>query len=176
MKFKSILTLIMGAGLLLSLPQLQSFAADPAPVAPAPSFMTTGSPSSGGSGETATPDLFSGSMSYSVPIEVPPGRNGMAPSLSLLYRSGNPNGLLGVGWELEPGAIVRSLKGGVNYSGDEYALRFGGSTIDLVNINRTTGEYRAKMEGSFNRIKKLTDGWEVTDKSGIRYTEVSWKK
>ncbi len=76
-----------------------------------------GGSTNGGGADTVTPDLFTGTMSYSVPIEVPPGRNGMTPQLTLLYRSGNPNMYMGIGWELEPGGVVRSLKGGVNYNG-----------------------------------------------------------
>lgn len=42
-----------------------------------------------------------GAASFSVPITVPPGTGGMAPSLSLAYASGGGNGLLGVGWHVE---------------------------------------------------------------------------
>src|SRR5215813_5184621 len=41
-----------------------------------------------------------GSGRYSVPLEVPPGRMGIQPSLSLEYSSNAANGLLGVGWSL----------------------------------------------------------------------------
>ena len=51
-----------------------------------------------------TPGAFSvsnvGSATYSIPIVVPPGVAKVQPSLSLVYRSGTPNGLLGVGWSL----------------------------------------------------------------------------
>lgn len=41
-----------------------------------------------------------GAFTYSIPLEVPEGRNGMQPSLSLTYTGGRGNGLLGVGWSL----------------------------------------------------------------------------
>lgn len=41
-----------------------------------------------------------GAFTYSLPLEVPEGRNGMQPSLSLRYASGLQHGLLGVGWSL----------------------------------------------------------------------------
>jgi RHS repeat-associated protein len=41
-----------------------------------------------------------GNATYDVPITVPPGLAGMAPSLSLAYRSGSGNGPLGVGWSI----------------------------------------------------------------------------
>src|SRR3990172_487507 len=44
---------------------------------------------------SASPDLFTGSLSTSIPIEVPSGRQGVQPALALTYRSGGPNGWLG---------------------------------------------------------------------------------
>ncbi|MFZ3209732.1 MAG: SpvB/TcaC N-terminal domain-containing protein [Geobacteraceae bacterium] len=62
-------------------------------------------------GSDATlPDLFSGVSSYKFQIELPSGRNGMTPELSLSYRSNNGNGWTGVGWDMEIGAIERSSK------------------------------------------------------------------
>ncbi len=42
----------------------------------------------------------SGSATYQVPIEVPPGTNGMVPSLAISYSSSAGNGLLGMGFDL----------------------------------------------------------------------------
>jgi len=42
-----------------------------------------------------------GSAMYSVPIEVPPGRAGIEPSLAIRYASTTGNGALGVGWSLD---------------------------------------------------------------------------
>lgn len=147
-------------------------APDPSPGNQAPGLMPQ-SGSSRGSG-TALPDLFTGTMSYTIPIEVPPGRKGMDPGLALFYRSSNGNGIVGVGWELEAGAIERSNKFGVDYMGDDYVFRMAGASVDLVNFPPGSNEYRAKIEGGFNRFRKLTAGdgrpyWEVTDKAGTRY-------
>jgi RHS repeat-associated protein len=49
-----------------------------------------------GSGDVTS----AGAFTYSIPLEVPAGRNGMEPSLSLSYSSGTRNGLLGAGWSL----------------------------------------------------------------------------
>ncbi len=133
----------------------------------------------GGGGEvsgsgTVMPDLFTGTMSYSIPIEVVPGRKGIQPNLALTYRSNNGNGWVGVGWDLEIGAIERSASNGVDYSADKYILRMAGSAIDLISIS--TNSYRAKIEGAFLNVNKIAnaDGspnyWVVYDKSGVKYT------
>ncbi|MFZ5875343.1 MAG: toxin TcdB middle/N-terminal domain-containing protein [Nitrospirota bacterium] len=125
-------------------------------------------PSSATGGASVVPDLFTGSFSYAIPIQVPTGRHGMDPDLALTYRSGMSNGVLGVGWELEMGAVERRNKSGLNYAGDDYTLRISGATIDLINIG--SGEYRAKVESGFLRVR-LVGGtyWEVTDKTGTKY-------
>jgi hypothetical protein len=137
-----------------------------------------GDSSMSSTGGTALPDLFTGTMSYSIPIEVPPGRKGMNPQIALTYRSYNGNGWLGVGWELEVSSIQRSLKGGVDYAGTSknYQLRRTGASLDLVNISGS--DYQAKIEGEFTRITQMpattASGnqpyWIATDRMGTRYT------
>src|SRR5438093_9374480 len=113
-------------------------------------------------------DLFTGTATTSIPIEVPPGRNGMQPNLQLVYESANGNGWVGMGWKLELGTIERQTRFGVNYSTNDYTMRLNGVSSDLVGIG--SDEYRAKGEGAFLRIKKLPEGgWEVTDKKGTKY-------
>ncbi len=124
------------------------------------------------SASTALPDLFTGAMSYQIPIEVPAGRNGMKPDIALQYRSSNGNGWVGVGWELELGSIQRSEKNGVNYSADSFQIKTSSSLSDIVNVGNN--EYLNMVESQFSRIRKLmaSDGlpyWEVTDKNGVRY-------
>ncbi len=130
---------------------------------------------SGKAGGTVIPDLFTGTLSYSVPISVPAGRHGTDPGLALSYQSDYGNGWVGVGWELEVGSIERSIKSGVSYTAESYVLRTPGSTIDLVNIdNNANIEFRAQIEGAFLNIIKVTAAdnrisWQVTDTDGVRY-------
>ena len=58
-----------------------------------------------------------GNASYTLPIQVPPGTNGMAPQLSLNYNSNMRNGMLGLGWFMQ-GASSRITRCPQNYSQD----------------------------------------------------------
>jgi hypothetical protein len=56
------------------------------------------------------PDLFSGAATYSFPVEVPPGRKGLTPSVALSYNSRRVDGLIdGGGADAGPVALGWSL-------------------------------------------------------------------
>ena len=117
-------------------------------------------------------DLFTGTATTSIPIAVPPGRGGVQPNLALVYNSANGNGWVGLGWKLEKSVIERQTKFGLNYAGDAYTFRLAGINVDLVNIG--SNQYRAKIEGGFTRVQKLTasDGkpyFLATDKTGQKF-------
>ena len=116
-----------------------------------------------------SPDLFIGGISASLPLEIPSGRHGLKPQMQLTYRNTNPDGWLGMGWNFDLGSIQRKSQNGLDYQGNAFVYQIGGSSVDLIQIGN--GEYRAKIEGTFIRIRKLiaTDGqdyWELTDKTG----------
>ena len=56
-------------------------------------------PSGGGAqkgiGEKFSPDLFTGTGNFTIPIALPPGRNGFQSELNLVYSKGNGNGPFG---------------------------------------------------------------------------------
>src|SRR5688572_4485762 len=85
-----------------------------APAAGAVSAQTLSLPDKPGSvrglADPASENLFSGQISYSVPIALPTGRAGFGPSLALTYSGELGNGPTGVGWTLGTIAIRRTLR------------------------------------------------------------------
>ena len=81
-------------------------------------------------------NLFPGAGTYSYGLEVPPGTNGLAPSLSLSYNSQSMKGrpsFLGAGWSLTQSYIYRDVNfTSLNASDDEFKLILNGAAYDLV--------------------------------------------
>ena len=117
------------------------------------------------------PSLFSGSATTSIPIIVPPGRGGVAPDLALIYNSSSKNSWVGVGWDLDMGAIQRSTKRGVDYGADDYVVALSGSSTELVDRSNDWGlnHYGEKIEGEFTKYVKSAGGWVATTKDGTKY-------
>lgn len=76
------------------------------------------------------PDLFTGSMNYSYPIEVPAGRAGLQPSLALSYSSsgvggatnrGQTLGIVATGWSMTDLKVIRT---GIKTASGEYPDEF----------------------------------------------------
>ncbi len=127
-----------------------------------------------GLGEKFAPDLFTGTGNYSVPIELPPGRNGFQPQLSLVYSTGYGNSPFGLGWSLNvPGIERKSSKGVPAYDDDKDVFILSGSE-DLVAVSRegNTTRYQPRTETTFARIERYDAGvdgqdyWEVWSRDG----------
>jgi hypothetical protein len=95
--------------------------------------------------------LSTGAATYSVSIEVPKGRGGVSPNLSLNYNSYQGNGWVGVGWMLDMGAIQRSTKTGLDYNSNNYVATVNGSVSNLVARTADWGSnhYGNEFEGAF---------------------------
>ena len=117
-----------------------------------------------GIGEKFSPDLFTGTGNFTVPIALPPGRNGFQPQLNLVYSTGNGNSPFGLGWNLSIPGVSRKTSDGVPlYNEAEQELREGkrrdifilSGAEDLVPVSGSyPGEviYRPRTEGLFARI------------------------
>lgn len=96
-----------------------------------------------------TTNAADGSYRQTIPIRIPPGTNGMQPSLALAYDSSAGNGMLGMGWKLAGLPVISRVhdSSGISYSGsDSYAA----SHLGLL-VRQADGTYRSQVE-SFTKL------------------------
>jgi len=119
--------------------------------------------------KTLTVDSRSGSPAVSIPLDIPSGRGGIAPSMGLSYSTVNGNGPFGFGWSMDLGYVVRSTKNGFpSYASDDvFLVSLGGSNYELVNIGNN--EYRSKYDSDRMRFFFSNNVWTAKDKAGHTY-------
>jgi hypothetical protein len=127
-----------------------------------------------GIGEKFSPDLHTGTGNFTVPIGLPPGRNGFQPQLNLVYSSGSGNGPFGLGWSLSIPGITRKTSNGVPVYDDTRDVFTLSGAEDLVPVTGGLAgapRYRPRTEGLFARILHHHDAgndyWEVRSKDGL---------
>src|SRR5215203_2217905 len=127
-----------------------------------------------GIGEKFAPDLHTGTGNFTVPLALPPGRNGFEPQLSLVYSSGNGNGPFGLGWSLSVPGISRKTSDRVPHYDDSQDVFLLSAAEDLVPVlgqGQTITRYRPRTEGLFARIERHRDSgndyWELRSKDGL---------
>ncbi|AMC99899.1 SpvB/TcaC N-terminal domain-containing protein [Halomonas chromatireducens] len=127
-----------------------------------------------GIGETFSPDVFTGTGNFTIPLSLPEGRNGFQPRLNLLYSTGNGNGPFGLGWDLGiPGVSRRTAKGVPRYGDAEDVFILSGAE-DLVPVSGDfpdTVRYRPRTEELFADIAYRREAgsryWEVHTRDGL---------
>jgi hypothetical protein len=127
-----------------------------------------------GISEKFSPDLFTGTGNFTVPIALPPGRNGFQPELNLVYSSGHGNGPFGLGWGLSIPGVSRKTSKGVPLFDDAKDTFILSGVEDLVPVaDELPGatRYQPRTEGLFARIYHHRDAsndyWEVRSKDGL---------
>lgn len=130
-----------------------------------------------GIGETFSPDLFTGTGNFTVPIALPPGRNGFQPQLNLQYSTGNGNDVFGLGWLLSIPAITRKTSSGIPRYQDATDVFVLSGAEDLVPVSGDfpgVVRYRPRTEGLFARIEFHRDQqnsfWTIRGKDGLVHT------
>jgi RHS repeat-associated protein len=121
-------------------------------------------------------DEFSGTFSYTVPIEFPQGRQNLSPIFSLNYnhQRSTIGTMTGYGWELTIPTIERDGRSGSDklHTDNYFKINLGGSA-DLVPLSidgSGHGTYSKRIESDFSNIVFNADGsWTVTDKLGVIY-------
>jgi len=137
----------------------------------------------------ATPGSFSvnntGAATYTVPIVVPPGINGMQPQIALTYNSQSGDGIAGMGWSLSglssitrcPATIAHDGAGnnhGVRFdSSDKFCLDGKRLRLDSGTYGNSGAVYRLEID-DFTRITQQGSGpdWflvEKADGTDIKY-------
>ncbi|MGH3859588.1 SpvB/TcaC N-terminal domain-containing protein [Actinokineospora sp.] len=124
----------------------------------------------------------SGDARLSYPLEVPPGRNGVAPKLALNYSSSAQSGWLGTGWDVGIPTVAIDTRWGVpryhaGLETETYLLN-GQQLTPVAHrsaLRARTAEkvFHTRVEGQFSRIVRRGDSpanywWEVTDRVGGR--------
>ncbi|HKX58891.1 MAG TPA: RHS repeat-associated core domain-containing protein [Steroidobacteraceae bacterium] len=106
-----------------------------------------------------------GEASYSVPVDIPPGTNGLTPAVSIDYRHRTRGGLLGVGWSV--GGLSQVTRCARTFAQDGVAEPAGkftddrfcldGQRLKVVNgaeYGAVNAEYRTEVE-SFARVRSV---------------------
>ncbi len=123
-------------------------------------------------------DLWPGAGTYSYPIDVPPGRNGVQPSISLNYNSLLTNQrptILGTAWTLNGNYIQRDVDYSfADTSDDKFNLVLNGQSYNLV-YDSSDKKYHTEIESYFY-IQNISGGnntnnkyWIIKTKEGIIY-------
>ncbi len=113
--------------------------------------------------------VANGSLNYTYPIVVPPGRNGLTPKVAFSYSSSNKShsSLVGHGWSLDIPYIQRVNKKGTDvlYTEDYFMSSLDGDLID-----QEDGTFKPRTENGTNlKYVYANDYWTVTDKNGTQY-------
>ncbi|MDX1252252.1 MAG: hypothetical protein IDH49_08420 [Gammaproteobacteria bacterium] len=116
-----------------------------------------------------------GAATYTIPLTLPPGVNGMQPALALAYNSQGGNGLAGMGWNLAGlSAIHRcaatidqdGYKGGVNLDANDRLCLDGQRLVPLNGSSYwSASEYRTEIE-TYTRIAPYNGGYRAWTKAG----------
>jgi RHS repeat-associated protein len=128
-----------------------------------------------GIGGTFQPDLHTGTGNLTIPLELPAGRNGLTPSLTLSYSTGNPSGPFGLGWALPVPEVRRKTDQGIpryDPALDTFILSGAEDLVPVSGIGSETVRYRPRGEAGYARITHVTgtggDYWEVWSADGLR--------
>ncbi|UAB73126.1 VCBS repeat-containing protein [Vibrio sp. SCSIO 43132] len=126
-------------------------------------------------------NVSGGQATYSLPIEVVPGRNGHQPALAISYASDSPNGYLGMGWNLSGlSSITRCGKnlakdgrwGGVRLNDDD---RYCLDGQRLVAITGQDGGHLTEYRLENNGYSKIVSFKNHYNGHGPSHFKV-WKK
>jgi RHS repeat-associated protein len=112
---------------------------------------------------------YTGTGSYTIPIETRAGHAGLSETMALVYSTHSANGIAGQGWSLDLASVERRIDKGIpSFDNDTDLFTLQGDELLPVG----GGAYRMRIEGRFSRIRHvIADGrdfWAVTERDGKR--------
>ncbi|MCP4179601.1 MAG: hypothetical protein GY756_17725 [bacterium] len=112
----------------------------------------------------------SGAFTYSYPIEIPPGTNGMQPNISLNYNSQGGNSPIGLGWNFSFSSQITVDTDYTNRSSKVHFVLDGQKLIpDLTNPKNFKTESDQYLHVEAQADYEGTRYWIVTHKNGSQY-------
>lgn len=113
-------------------------------------------------------DNFTGNLSYQYSFPLPKGREGLVPSVRLVFSSQSGLSQIARGWSIPMVCIHRQTKFGVPRYDQSDVFIFSGEGGRLELLRLEGNEYKAKVESAFHRYLFFPseDRWEVLTKSG----------
>ena len=115
-------------------------------------------------------DQTTGAFVHRVPLDIPPGRNGLTPELGTsIQQPATDDGIVGYGWSLSLPYIERFNRTGIDrlYTDNYFTSSLGGELA----TTSTANEYRHRFEdGRFIAYTFSNNSWIAYDKKGTKYT------
>ena len=104
--------------------------------------------------------MATGAFQYTVPIEVPAGRQGVQPQISLFYNSQSGLGLAGMGWNLTGLSIISTTQSTIYHNGktgpvpaltqsNYYNLTLDGVRLVYVTTNNNTNYFELENDNKY---------------------------
>ncbi len=134
--------------------------------------------------DAAQVSSFTGSASYSYPINVPQGPGGLTPSVSLNYNSQSVEGVgqktqaswVGLGWQLSSGGAIMRNKGEDmdRVEDDTFSLDLGGSSYSLVPISKSAQNFTKQGTDGNTYTFYGTIDYKTTDDNFFRIRRYVW--
>jgi hypothetical protein len=110
-----------------------------------------------------------GAATYTLPIDLPPGINGLQPGISLSYSSMNGNGPMGIGWNLAAGGSITrcgrtfeqdGVHDGVDFDGDDqYCL--DGQRLRMTNTGVAYAQDGQLMRTEMETFQKIVPSGNI---------------
>ncbi len=120
-----------------------------------------------------------GQARYQIPIDLPPGRKGIQPSVSVTYSSQGGNGIVGHGWSLNAGGAISrcgptyaqdGLSQSVTFTADDrFCLNGQRLMVTALGYGQVGATYRTEMD-SFVVVTQTAAGFSVARPDGSTAT------